>query len=145
MTLLHEPDVQSIAAATRAASIDNHNQERNQTMKTKTVTRMLAVLFLSGGFAMAQNPSCPTGNGYAGPPRSEAERAARQQACLEANGGVCPNGGPRAACENRGQGRGQGMRAGACDGTGKGAGNGKGQRRGPRDGSGNQRRNGKGV
>lgn len=91
---------------------------------------------------MAQTPSSPAGKGYGGPPKSEEERAARQQACLETNGGVCPNGGPRADCENPGQGRGQGMRAGACDGSGRCAGNG--QRRGPRDGSGNQRRNGKG-
>lgn len=111
-------------------------------MKTKTITSLLAVLFISGGFAMAQTPACPIGNGNGGPPKTEEERAARQQACLEANGGVCPNGGPRAACENPGQGRGQGLRAGARDGSGKGAGNG--QRRGPRDGSGNQRRNGYG-
>jgi len=115
-------------------------------MKTKTITSLLAVLFISGGFAMAQAPPCPigNGNGNGGPPKTEEERAARQQACLEANGGVCPNGGPRAACENPGQGRGRGLRAGACDGSGKGAGNGNGQRRGPRDGSGNQRRNGNG-
>lgn len=142
--MIHEPKVQSIAVATRAASIENHNQERYRIMKTKTMTSLLAVLFLSGGFAMAQNPACPSGKNYGGPPQSEEERAARQQACLEANGGVCPNGGPRAAGENRGQGKGQGLRGGARDGSGKGAGKGNGHRRGPRDGSGSQRRNGNG-
>ena len=111
------------------------------------MTSVLAVLFISGGFGMAQNQSFPNGKGYGGPPQSEEERVARQQACLDANGGVCPNGGPRAACENAGQANGQGKRSGARDGTGKGAGNVKGQSSGPRNGSGNRysRRHGKGL
>ncbi len=38
------------------------------------------------------------GRGYGGPPQSEQERAARQAACLERNGGVCPS--RRAAAGN---------------------------------------------
>lgn len=109
-------------------------------MKTKTMSSLLAALFISGGFAMAQNQANPTGKGYGGPPQTEEERAARQQA----NGGVCPDGGLGEACETPGQGKGQGKRAGARDGTGKGSGKGKGQRSGPRNGSGNQQRNGRG-
>jgi hypothetical protein len=71
------------------------------------------------------------GRGYGGAPKSDAERAARQAACIEKNGGVCPNGGPRASCPGLGQGKGQGQqgqgkgqRRGACDGTGPRAGTG---------------------
>jgi hypothetical protein len=70
------------------------------------------------------------GRGYGGPPRSAEERAARQAACIEKNGGVCPNGGPGASCPGLGQGKGQGQgqgkgqRWGACDGTGPRAGTG---------------------
>jgi hypothetical protein len=60
------------------------------------------------------------GRGYGGPPKSEEERAARQAACLEMNGGICPNGGPRAAGgpKGMGKGNGQGWRHGLRDGTG---------------------------
>lgn len=56
------------------------------------------------------------GRGYGGPPKSEVERAARQAACLEKNGG------PRANCPGLGagkcQGPGKGQGKGVCDGTG---------------------------
>lgn len=94
---------------------------------------MLAALLMSAGAAFAQNTNCPNGNGYGGPPKSPEERAARQAACQQANGGVCPNGGPRAAaCATPGQGQcqgagqGQGKRAGKGQGNGNGKGNGQG-------------------
>jgi hypothetical protein len=71
---------------------------------------------------MAQNAQ---GQGYGGPPKSDEERALRQAACIEKNGGVCPSGGPRQECQGQGGGKGKGK--GACDGTGpKGQGKGKG-------------------
>lgn len=83
---------------------------------------------LAGGVALAQNASGNgargqgLGFGYGGPPRSAEERAARQAACLERNGGVCPQGGPRAECPRLGQGKGwakgYGYRRGLRDGTG---------------------------
>ena len=65
-----------------------------------------------------------SGRGYGGPAKSNEERAARQAACIEKNGGVCPNGGPRANCPgiSQGKGQGKGQRRGACDGTGPRAG-----------------------
>ena len=78
----------------------------------------------------AQNnpgPGC-NGRGYGGPPKTEQERAARQAACLERNGGVCPNGGPRANCPagaaGQGKAAGKGWGKGLRDGTGPRSGNG---------------------
>ena len=84
-----------------------------------TVASVLAV-----GTTLAQDNSGASrrgqGRGYGGPPQSNEERAARQAACLERNGGVCPNGGPRAECPGFGQGQGQGR--GFCGGRGQGKG-----------------------
>lgn len=60
----------------------------------------------------------PNGKGYGGPPKTEQERAARQAACLEKNGGVCPNGDPQAKCPAGRQGQGKGGGKGLRDGTG---------------------------
>lgn len=73
------------------------------------------------------------GKGYGGPPQSQEERAARQAACHEKNGGVCPNGGPRTNCP-AGGGFGQGK--GKCQGAGQGG------RHGLRDGTGPRSANG---
>lgn len=69
----------------------------------------------------------PNGKGYGGPPKTEQERAARQAACLQKNGGVCPNGGPQANCQAGSQKQ--------CKG-GKGWGKGLRDGTGPRNGSG---------
>jgi hypothetical protein len=96
-------------------------------MRNKTITGLIVAGVLAGGVAfsvLAQTGPGRGGNGrgYGGPPQSQAERAARQAACLERNGGVCPNGGPRANCPGPGMGQGKGAgygwRRGACDGTG---------------------------
>jgi hypothetical protein len=93
---------------------------------------MVAGLLLSGlpTTLLAQNgpgPGC-NGRGYGGPPKTEQERAARQAACLEKNGGICPNGGPRANCPATGGGQGTAARKGAGkglrDGTGPRSANG---------------------
>lgn len=95
-------------------------------MKIKTLTVIVAAGLMAAGTAFAQNGpgSRGQGKGYGGPPQSAEERAARQDACLEKNGGVCPQGGPREACQGKGQGQGQGnrFRRGARDGTGPRAG-----------------------
>lgn len=70
------------------------------------------------------------GKGCGGPPQTEQERAARQAACLEKNGGVCPAGGPQANCPGGGMGK------------GKGLGQGRGYRHGLRDGTGPRSANG---
>jgi hypothetical protein len=67
------------------------------------------------------------GKGYGGPPQSQEERAARQAACHEKNGGICPNGGPKAnypGYGQGGQGQGKGARQGVRDGTGPRSANG---------------------
>ena len=89
-------------------------------MKLNTLTVIVAAGLLAAGTAFAQNGPGPRGkgNGYGGPPQSAEERAARQAGCLEKNGGVCPQGGPR------GNGQGKGHRRGARDGTGPRAGSG---------------------
>ena len=98
-------------------------------MKRKALAGLIvAGLLLSGAAmsALAQNGPGQgrNGQGYGGPPQSEAERAARQEACIEKNGGTCPNGGPKGPgyCGGHGQGKGKGMgqgwRRGARDGTG---------------------------
>ena len=88
-------------------------------MKTIRITTWIAAALLTASTALAQGGPNRRGTGYGAPPQNDAERAARQEACQQANGGACVNGGTRA-----GQGK------------GKGQGQGKGQRRGPRDGSG---------
>lgn len=98
-------------------------------MKRTVIGSLIAASLLLGGVAMTSFAGNGPGNGrgYGGPPKSDEERAARQAECLERNGGVCPNGGPRAECPGYGQ-RGQGK--------GKGQGQGQGWRRGARDGTG---------
>ena len=97
-------------------------------MKQKTLTVMVIAGLLMSGAAfslLAQNgpdQGCNVkGKGYGGPPQSQEERSARQAACLEKNGGVCPNGGPRANCpsyDKGGQGKGKCAGQGLRDGTG---------------------------
>lgn len=97
-------------------------------MKRTVISGLVAAGLLLGGIAMSAFAGNGPGNGcgYGGPPKSEEERAARQAACLEKNGGVCPNDGPRANCPGLGQGQGKGQ----------GNGNGNCWRRGARDGTG---------
>lgn len=96
-------------------------------MKKKTLAGLvIAGLLVSGAAftAFAQNGVGRVGNGkgYGGPPQSQEERAARQAACLEKNGGVCPNGGSQTNCPaggmGKGQGKGKGGQHGLRDGTG---------------------------
>jgi len=97
-------------------------------MKLNLLTVIAVAGVLAAGTTFAQDNSgagrCGQGRGYGGPPQSSEERAARQAACLEKNGGVCPNGGPRAECPGYGQGQrggrgnGQCHRRGLQDGTG---------------------------
>jgi len=93
-------------------------------MKLTQLTVLVAAGLLAAGTAYAGNGQGPRGKGYGGPPQSNEERAARQAECLEKNGGVCPQGGPRGNCAGQGQGQGQGnqWRKGARDGTGPRAG-----------------------
>jgi hypothetical protein len=108
-------------------------------MKDKTLAGLIvAGLVMSGATVslLAQNGpgqgrnGC--GKGYGGPPQSQEERAARQAACLDKNGGICLNGGPRTNCPAGGMGKGKG--------AGKGAGNGG--RHGLRNGTGPRSVNG---
>jgi hypothetical protein len=87
-------------------------------MKRNMLTLMVAAGLLAAGTTFAQNGPGPRGKGYGGPPQSAEERAARQAACLEKNGGICPQGGPVANCQGKGQGQGHQWRRGARDGTG---------------------------
>ena len=101
-------------------------------MKRTVISGLIAAALLLGGMTVSTFAGNGPGNGkgYGGAPKSDAERAARQAACIERNGGVCPNGGPRVNCPGLGQGKGQGQgqgkgqRRGACDGTGPRAGTG---------------------
>ena len=96
----------------------------------KTIAGLIvAGLMLAGASTMLAQNSRTNGQckGYDGPPQSEQERIARQAACLEKNGGVCPQGGPRTNYPTLGQGQGKGK--GSCDGTGP-KGQGKGMRGG---------------
>jgi len=91
-------------------------------MKFNTLTVIVAAGLLAAGTAFAGNGPGPRGQGkgYGGPPQSAEERAARQEACPNKDGGVCPQGGPR----GQGQGQGNQWRRGARDGTGPRAGTG---------------------
>ena len=99
-------------------------------MKNKALVGMMVAGLLIAGAALtslAQNGPGKNGCGYGTPPKSAEERAARQATCLEKNGGVCPNGGPKASCQGQG---------------GQGKGNGKCARQGLRDGTGPRGANG---
>jgi hypothetical protein len=118
------------------ASDSRNEQQSNErtAMKNKTLAGLIVAGLVMSGAAfslLAQNgpERGGDGKGYGGPPQSQEERAARQAACLEKNGGVCPNGGPRANCPGYGQG-------------GQGQGNGKCARQGLRDGTGPRSANG---
>jgi hypothetical protein len=109
-------------------------------MNNKTLAGLvIAGLLMSGAAftALAQNGpgngGKGNGKGYGGPPQTQEERAARQAACLEQNGGVCPNDGASTNCTAGGKGKGKGK------GQGKGQGhqNGKRDGTGPRNASGN--------
>jgi hypothetical protein len=93
-------------------------------MKRRVISSLIAAGLLLGGMALSSLAGNGPGNGrgYGGPPQSDEERAARQAECLERNGGVCPNGGPRGAGQCKGQGQGKGQRQGVRDGTGPRAG-----------------------
>jgi len=101
------------------------NKTINKTLAMKlkvTLGVMIAGLMLSVTPASLFAQNCPgggpNGKGYGGPPKTEQERAARQSACLEKNGGVCPNGGPQANCPAGAIGKGKGAGKGLRDGTG---------------------------
>lgn len=78
-------------------------------MKLNTLAVMVAAGLFAAGTVFAGNGPGLRGQGHGGPPQSAEERAARQGACLEKNGGVCPQGGPRANCPGLGRGPGQGQ------------------------------------
>jgi hypothetical protein len=122
------------------------NETTNKTLAMKlkvTLGVMIAGLLLSVTPVSLFAQNCPggggNGKGYGGPPKTEQERAARQAACLEKNGGVCPNGGPQANCPAGGMGQGKGAGKGAgkglCDGTGPGKAKGTGPSAAPKSGS----------
>jgi len=117
---------------------NNATLEQNKVMKRTTISSLIAAGLLLSGMGMISFAGNGPGNGrgYGGPPQSDAERAARQTERQERNGGICPNGGPRAECPSYGQRR-----------QGKGAGKGQGQgwRRGARDGTGPRSANGTGL
>ena len=106
-------------------------------MKTTSISTIIAITLLTAGSAFAQGGPGRRGSVYGGPPKTDAERAARQAQCQQANGGICPNNG---VCDGTGKGqgagRGQGRGQGNGQGKGQGQGQGKGKRQGPRDGSG---------
>lgn len=106
---------------------NKQNEERTDMKRTMLTGLIMAALLIGATAltALAQNCPSPCGRGYGGPPKSEAERQARQAACLEKNNGVCPNGGPRNACrQSAGNNTGQGKRCGLRDGTGPRSANG---------------------
>ena len=87
-----------------------NSNERLVMKRTAMIGLMVVGLLMSGAAANLFAGNGPgNGRGNGGPAKSDAERAARQAACMEKNGGVCPNGGPRANCPGLGQGKGQGQ------------------------------------
>ena len=116
-------------------SQDEEQLKERTAMKNKTLAGLIvAGLVMSGATfsLLAQNGSGQgrngCGKGYGGPPQSQEERAARQGACLEKNGGICPSGGPRTNCPavglGKGRGAGKGGQHGLRDGTGPRSANG---------------------
>ncbi len=93
-------------------------------MKLNILAVIAVASLMAVSTSFAQGGPRGQGNGYGGPANTPEERAARQAACLEQNGGVCPQDGVCGA----GQGQGQRKR--------NGQGNGNGQRNGLRDGTG---------
>ncbi len=91
-------------------------------MKHNILAVIAVASLLAAGTTLAQSGpgTGPRGqsNGYGDPPKSAEERAARQAACLEKNGGVCPQAGVCAPGKGQGQGNGYGHRRGLRDGTG---------------------------
>ena len=98
-------------------------------MKTTSIITLTAIALFGASSAFAQGGP---GRGYGGPPKSDAERAARQAQCQRAD---CPNKG-QGQGQRKGWGQGQGQGQGKGWGQGQGQGQGQGHRRGPRDGSG---------
>lgn len=105
-------------------------------MKPNLAAIVAAASLLVTAITVAQNAPtpCPAGQRAvcANPALTSQERAARQAACLEKNGGVCPKGGAQATCPKTGQGPGKGAM--------KGKGNGR--CAGLRDGTGPRSQNG---
>lgn len=101
-------------------------------MKRNVVGMVVLGCLVAAAVAMAQartESGVPgRGFGYGGPPQSAQERAARQTVCLERNGGLCPQGGPRIEYPRLGRGqdgaKGYGHGRGLRDGTGPRSGGG---------------------
>jgi hypothetical protein len=83
--------------ATVASEKKENRTGKRKVMKRTMISGLIAAGMLLGGMTVSTFAGNGPGNGrgYCGPPKSAEERAARQAACLEKNGGVCPNGGPR--------------------------------------------------
>jgi len=99
-------------------------------MKRRIITGTLTTLFLAGGLTLFAQNGPGRGQGYGGPPQSEAESAARQAACPQGSQGQgsCVTGQPRGQAWRHGQamgkGAGRGHRHGLRDGTGPRSANG---------------------
>jgi hypothetical protein len=129
-------DVVNEGALGATDSRKKRKQIESTDMKKNTFVGLIVAGFLIAGAGLslnAQNCAGQGGNGkgYGCAAKTEQERAARQAACSEKNGGVCPTGGPKATCQGNGTGAGKGKAA---------AGNGA--RRGLRDGTGPRSANG---
>jgi hypothetical protein len=99
-----------------------------KTMKTTTIIILIGIAILGAPGAYAQGgPGCQ-GAGYGGPPKTDEERAARQEQCQNGSSPLNGQGRRLGQAQNRGQRQ--------CDGQGNGS--------RPRDGSGSQRRSRKG-
>jgi hypothetical protein len=122
---VHLPGVYSLERLHYGALQIKNTTNNTNNMKTIRITTLIAAALFTVGTALAQGGPNRCGAGCGGPPQTDEQRAARQEACQKANGGAC-----------LGQGQGQGWCQGNDYGNGQGNGAGKGQRRGPRDGSG---------
>lgn len=100
-------------------------------MKTTIIT-LISIVILGASGAYAQGGPGRQGAGYGGPPKTDEERAARQEQCQNGSRPLNGQGRRQGQAQNRGQNRGQGQ----CDGQGPG--------QGPRDGSGFRRGKGNG-